>query len=48
MGIILSGTTNDILVNGVSVVTEAEVNILVASAVPAGTIITFAAATAPT
>ena len=48
MAIILSGTTNDILVNGVSVVTEAEVNILVASAVPAGTIITFAAATAPT
>lgn len=48
MAIILSGSTNDILVNGVSVATDAEVSILVASAIPAGTIITFASATAPT
>lgn len=48
MAIILSGSTNDILVNGVSVATDAEVSILVASAIPAGTIIAFASATAPT
>lgn len=47
MAIVLSGSTNDILVNGVSVATDAEVSILVASAILAGTIITFAATTAP-
>ena len=47
MAIVLSGTTNDILVNGVSVATDTEVSSAVASAVPAGTIITVAKNTAP-
>lgn len=48
MAVILSGTTNDITINGVSVATDAEVSSAVASAVPAGTIITVAKNTAPT
>ena len=48
MAIVLSGTTNDILVNGVSVATDMDVSSAVASTVSAGTIITFASATAPT
>lgn len=48
MSIILSGSTNDILVDGVSVATDAEVSSAVASTVSAGTIIIFASATAPT
>ena len=36
MAIVLSGTTNDILVNGVSVATDTEVNSAVASAVQTG------------
>ena len=36
MAIVLSGTTNDILVNGVSVATDAEVSSAVASAVQTG------------
>lgn len=47
MAIVLSGTTNDILVNGVSVATDAEVSSAIASTVSAGTIIIFAAITAP-
>ena len=47
MAIVLSGSTNDITVNGVSVATDAEVSYAVERAVPAGTIINFAAATAP-
>lgn len=48
MGIVISGTTNDIIINGASVATDAEVSSAVASAVPAGTIITVAKNTAPT
>ena len=48
MAIVLSGTTNDITVNGVSVATDAEVSSAIASTISAGTIITFASATAPT
>ena len=48
MAIVISGTTNDITVNGVSVATDAEVSSAVASAVPVGTIITVAKDTAPT
>ena len=48
MGILISGTTNDITINGVSVATDAEVTSAVASAVPVGTIITVAKNTAPT
>lgn len=48
MAIVLSGSTNDITINGVSVATDAEVSSAIASTVSAGTIITFASATAPT
>lgn len=48
MAIVLSGSTNDILVNGVSVATDAEVSSAVERAVPAGTIILFASPTVPT
>ena len=47
MAIVLSGTTNDITLNGVSVATDAEVSSAIATAVPAGTIITVAKNTAP-
>lgn len=47
MGILISGTTNDITINGASVATDTEVSIAVAGAVPAGTIITVAKNTAP-
>lgn len=48
MAILISGTTNDITINGASVATDAEVTSAVANAVPAGTIITVAKNTAPT
>lgn len=50
MGILISGITNDITLNGVSVATDTEVSSAVANgiagAVPAGTIITVAKNTA--
>lgn len=48
MAIILSGSTNDILINGVSVATDADVSSAIATTVPVGTIITVAKDTAPT
>ena len=46
MAIVLSGTSNDITINNVSVATDTEVSTAVALAVPVGTIVTTATTTA--